>query len=89
MRTNDYGPLAGAKITTFKKISDSNYSLRYELNKKQHRIDYSWNEDGLYQFLFFDENGDQSTEIYEKSNDESLIISGAKEKTKKKKKPKK
>ena len=89
VRTSDYGPLAGAKITIFKKISDSNYSLQYELNKKQHRIDYSWNEDGLYQFLFFDENGDQSTEVYEKNNGEPLIRSGTKEETKKKKKPKK
>ena len=68
VRNDDYGPLNGAKIIGFKKIGEDSYSLEYTLNSKQHQINYSWNKNLQYQFVFVDENGNQTVESYQKNN---------------------
>ncbi|SIS80585.1 YHYH protein [Neptunomonas antarctica] len=66
VRHGDYGPLRGAKITGLNKIAETGYALEYTLNGKQYQLNYSWNEDLQYQFVFVDENGNQTIERYQR-----------------------
>jgi len=63
-RHDDYGPLRDAKITGLKKLDENHYSLEYTLNDKQRRVDYSWDENFNYKFVFIDEKGNQKLESY-------------------------
>ena len=65
VRHGDYGPLKGAEITELKNIEENSYSLTYTQNGKQYQVNYSWNEDGQYQFDFVDEEGNHTVEKYE------------------------
>lgn len=76
VRTADYGPLNGAKITGLKKKSDSSYSLEYTVNSKQKQINYSWDKNAQYTFEFVDENGNKTVESFLKSNERPKTPSG-------------
>lgn len=64
VRTGDYRPLKGAKITGFTQLSDSEFSLEYELQGKIYHVNYSWDEEGNYQFTYVDANGSEKVETY-------------------------
>ncbi|WMP18759.1 YHYH protein [Thiothrix lacustris] len=68
IRTDDYGPLKSAKITDFKKINDSSYSLEYTVNDKPHQVNYNWDEKGQYQFVYVDADGKESVETFQKND---------------------
>lgn len=68
VRTADYGPLRGAEITRFIKHQAHSYSLEYQLNGHSHRINYNWDQEGLYQFEYVDADGNITTEVYKKSD---------------------
>ena len=68
VRTANYGPLNGAKITGYKKISEDSYSLQYTLNNEQFQVLYSWDQNGKYQFIFVDESGNQTVESFQKND---------------------
>jgi hypothetical protein len=64
VRTKDYGPLNGAQITRLKKVADNSYSLEYTLGGKQLKVNYSWDEKGIYQFEYIDAEGKKIVESY-------------------------
>ncbi len=68
VRTADYGPLRGAQITGFKQTGESSYSLEYAIDQQPHQIDYSWDKNGQYQFVFVDEKGEKTSESYQKNS---------------------
>ncbi len=78
VRTDNYGPLKGATITGLKKIGERHYSLEYTIHGKQRRMDYSWNKDYQYQFVFVDENDHQIVEHYQKNNKRLMAPTGKK-----------
>jgi hypothetical protein len=65
VRTKDYGPLNGAKITGLKKIADNSYSLEYTIGSKQFQVSYEWEEKGQYQFEYVDGDGKKTVETYQ------------------------
>lgn len=66
VRHGDYGPLQGAEITELNNLGGDSYSLTYTLDGQQYQVNYSWNDDGQYQFVFVDEEGNQTLENYQK-----------------------
>lgn len=67
LRPGNYGPLNGAKITGFTKTSLNSYSLEFSLNNRIQKLNYSWDKNGIYKFVFIDENGKQNTQIFQKN----------------------
>lgn len=70
VRHGDYGPLKGAKITGFKKTAENSYSLEYTIHNTPRHVNYSWNKNGQFQFVFVDENGNKTVESYQRNNQE-------------------
>ncbi|MCV2403246.1 YHYH protein [Marinomonas sp. C2222] len=64
VRTGDYRPLKGAEITGFTQLSDSAFSLEYSLKGKTYYVNYSWDEEGNYQFTYVDTDGSEKVETY-------------------------
>uniref|UniRef100_UPI00336557DB YHYH protein n=1 Tax=Candidatus Albibeggiatoa sp. nov. BB20 TaxID=3162723 RepID=UPI00336557DB len=65
VRTKDYGPLNGAEITEFNKISENSYSLQYLVNSEKYQVNYQWDDNGAYQFVFVDAQGSEIIENYQ------------------------
>lgn len=58
-------PLRGElEITDFEVISDTSYSLTYILDDERYKVDYSWNSDGEYTYIFTDSSWNTTTEDY-------------------------
>lgn len=68
VRTKEYGPLNGATITNFEKISDTEYILTYEIKNETYSVQYSWDESGNYIFVFTDPEGEVTTENHSQSS---------------------
>jgi len=64
VRNKDYGPLKGASITLFKRISQHNYSLEYRIGKIDNAINYSWDDSGHYVFRYRTGKKPQTIENY-------------------------
>jgi len=62
----DLRPLRGAEITDFKNIDDNEFSLSYNVNGELNKINYSWNENGVYNFEFVNSDGTVKKETYKK-----------------------
>ncbi|AWF81955.1 hypothetical protein BTJ40_14600 [Microbulbifer sp. A4B17] len=67
VRNGEYGPLQGAIITTFTKISDNSYKLTYTLNGSENQVNYSWDKSGTYQFVFIDKDDKKTVETFQKN----------------------
>ena len=65
VRTKDYGPLNGAKITGLKKLAENSYSLQYAIGSKQLQVNYSWDEKGQYQFEYVDGDNKKTVDNYQ------------------------
>lgn len=65
VRTKDYGPLNGAKITGLKKVAENSYSLEYTIGSKQLQVNYNWDEKGQYQFEYVDGDSKKTVETYQ------------------------
>ncbi len=61
----DLQPLRGAEITAFESTGNNAYSLTYTLNSQTYKINYSWDNKGLYTFEFVDPDG-TITKTYER-----------------------
>ncbi len=61
-----YGPLAGAEITKFSKTGTDAYSLEYMIADQTQSVSYSWDQNGLYTFVFVDASGSSTTETYQR-----------------------
>lgn len=62
-------PLRGElEITDFTAISDTSYSLSYIYESQIHTIDYSWDSNGEYTFVFTAPSGEITTENYSSNN---------------------
>jgi LPXTG-motif cell wall-anchored protein len=59
-------PLNGAAITNFQAIGTNSYSLTYSLNSENYRINYGWDNNGLYTYEFINPNGNSITETYQR-----------------------
>ena len=56
--------LRGASIVEHKSTGENAWSLRYTLNKAEHRVDYKKLEDGRWQFDFVAPDSTKRTEVY-------------------------
>ncbi len=59
-------PLNGAAITNFQANGTNSYSLIYSLNSENYRINYGWDNNGLYTYEFINPNGSSITETYQR-----------------------
>ena len=65
VRTRDYGPLNGAKITGLKKLAENSYSLQYAVGSKQLKVNYSWDDKGQYLVEYVDSDGKKTIENHQ------------------------
>lgn len=59
-------PLRGAEITGFSGNLESGYSLVYEIDGREHRIEYKMTDPGVFDFRFVDADGVVREETYTK-----------------------
>lgn len=59
-------PLAGAVITDFQSTGTNAYSLTYSLNNENYMVNYNWDNNGLYTYVFINPDGTSVTETYQR-----------------------
>ncbi len=57
-------PWRGAKITGFDSKDNKNFSVKIEVGKETHHVNYELNDNGSVKFNFVDNKGNVTTEIY-------------------------
>ena len=62
---SDTRPLKGAEITAFEEAGKNAYSLTYTLDSQTYKINYNWDDKGLYTFEFVGPDG-TTTETYQR-----------------------
>ncbi|MCP4103083.1 MAG: hypothetical protein GY750_16940, partial [Lentisphaerae bacterium] len=67
VRTKQYGPLVGASITNLTRISANSYSLEYVVKNRKNYVNYSWDQNGRYKFVYIDANNNKTTEFFDKN----------------------
>lgn len=66
LRGGDYGPLNGAEISNYSTTGTNAYSLEYKIGTGTYYTNYSFDSNGLYTFTYIDQNGNSSTETYQR-----------------------
>ena len=57
-------PLNGAVITGFESTDTNAYMLTYTLNSETYKINYNWDDNGKYTYIFTQPDGSSITETY-------------------------
>lgn len=62
----DLRPLRGASITGFEQTQPQQYELTYTVDDQTYRVNYGWDDGGLYTFEFVSPDGSSETSEYQR-----------------------
>jgi hypothetical protein len=65
-------PLRGAVITQFKSTGNNAYQLTYTLENKEGYVNYSWDANNNYNFIFTDIQGNKTNATYQRRKDREV-----------------